>query len=256
MIITGCFHVLHPVNTAWALIAKQSAQKNNQSLTIKLKNNPLYSFETVTSFLNAFKLADNYLPVSPQDDNNLNCPALPTLAKAKKIIEMFWASKVKNTIFKSPESFFPVLHELKKKNVSLVTTNGCFDILHPGHVDILKQPDKQNYRLVVLINSNRSIKALKGSNRPVHDWFFRASLLSELRAVDYVVVFDNDTPLKALKVIQPVCHIKGGSFVKKRVEAEQNLLNQWNGKVQFTPMVDNFSTTRILETYPDRQFPV
>jgi rfaE bifunctional protein nucleotidyltransferase chain/domain len=256
MIISGYFHFLHTVNTAWALKARQTAHNNHQKLILKLKKNPFYSYRHVTDFLKCFKLADTFEPFRPNDVNSENTPPIPTKKQAEIFLKRFFETKMNTSIFDSVHRFLPVLNDLQKKNITFVSTNGCFDVLHPGHINTLKYPDTRHHKFIVLINSDRSIAAFKGQKRPIHTWFYRAALLSEIDTVDYVVVFDNDTPLEAIRQIRPVCHVKGGTFVTERIEAERKLLDEWGGRLLIAPMVENYSTTKVLEKYTDGIFPV
>jgi len=141
-------------------------------------------------------------------------------------------------------------------NTRLITTNGCFDILHPGHAQTLESAKRHGDLLVVLINNDASVKRFKGDSRPVHDENFRALLLTCLRVVDYVLVFSQDTPLESLEILRPAIHVKGGSFIEDRIRAERDLLNSWGGELLQLPMLGNLSTTAIIERFGTEPFPV
>jgi rfaE bifunctional protein nucleotidyltransferase chain/domain len=256
MIIAGKFQFLHTVNYAWALKAKASAQERNEQLTIKLYDGDLYTFSELSAFLSSFRIADSFSPFREGDTLSVNIPDIPGDDEAAAYLSGRFQSKIGTRIFEDVQSFLPVLQESRHKNRPVITTNGCFDILHPGHLKTLQSSRKFDGVFVVLINSDNSIKRLKGAGRPVHDWFFRASLLSEIQVVDFVVVFRDDSPLQAFRRIQPVWHIKGGSYIPERVRAEADLLRQWGGRVHFEPMAENYSTTVLLDHYGNGSFPV
>ncbi len=128
-----------------------------------------------------------------------------------------------------------------------VTVNGCFDILHPGHMAFLADARSMGSHLVVMINSDASVRRYKGPTRPIYPEAFRSTMLRELSAVDNVFVFDDDTPLALLAELQPAVHVKGGSFEAGRVADEQQQLDSWGGRLAYSPMVAQFSTTRYLE---------
>lgn len=124
-------------------------------------------------------------------------------------------------------------------------TNGCFDLLHPGHVSTLQQAKAACDYLVVAINSDASVKRLKGESRPVQDQNARAAILSALACVDLVVVFEDDTPIEAMKVIRPDILVKGGQYKLEEVVG-YDLIAAWGGKVVRADMEDGFSTTNTI----------
>jgi len=109
---------------------------------------------------------------------------------------------------------------------------------------------------VVAINSDSSIHRLKGTSRPVHSDLFRGAVLAQLPYVDFVTVFNEDTPLNLLEDIKPCYHVKGGSFINDRIRAEQELLCKWNGELKSISMQGDYSTSRILELYSPESFPI
>lgn len=124
-------------------------------------------------------------------------------------------------------------------------TNGCFDLLHPGHVSSLRQAKAACDYLVVAINSDASVKRLKGPTRPVQDEQARAAILSALEMVDAVVIFDEDTPIEMLKAVKPDVLIKGGQYKLEEVVG-YDLIQSWGGKVVRADMEDGFSTTNTI----------
>ncbi|HYD18052.1 MAG TPA: D-glycero-beta-D-manno-heptose-7-phosphate kinase [Patescibacteria group bacterium] len=124
-------------------------------------------------------------------------------------------------------------------------TNGCFDLLHPGHVATLRQAKAACDYLVVAINSDASVQRLKGPTRPVQNEQSRAALLSALEMVDMVIVFDEDTPIEAMKAIKPDVLVKGGQYKLEEVVG-YDLIQGWGGKVVRAEMEEGFSTTNTI----------
>jgi len=135
---------------------------------------------------------------------------------------------------------------LKSETMVVVTVNGCFDILHAGHVRFLKRAKMFGDYLIVLVNNDDSVKRLKGADRPINTIKDRVEVLRALACVNEVVVFGEDTPLNALNAIQPAIHVKGGSYIKERVEDEKKLVESWGGKLAFTKMEEGYSSTKII----------
>ncbi|MEZ0224515.1 MAG: D-glycero-beta-D-manno-heptose-7-phosphate kinase [Alphaproteobacteria bacterium] len=124
-------------------------------------------------------------------------------------------------------------------------TNGCFDLLHPGHLSTLRQAKAACDYLVVAINSDASVKRLKGPTRPVQDETARTAILSALEMVDLVVVFDEDTPIEYLKAVKPDVLVKGGQYKLEEVVG-YDLITSWGGKVVRAEMEEGFSTTNTI----------
>jgi D-beta-D-heptose 7-phosphate kinase/D-beta-D-heptose 1-phosphate adenosyltransferase len=127
-----------------------------------------------------------------------------------------------------------------------VFTNGCFDILHKGHIFSLSQAAKEGDFLIVGINSDDSVRRLKSSNRPVNDHSSRALLIASLVMVDAVVVFDEDTPLDLINAIQPDVLVKGGDYTLDQIVGSKEVI-AYGGKVVINPIVEGYSTTFIIE---------
>ena len=128
----------------------------------------------------------------------------------------------------------------------LVFTNGCFDILHIGHVRYLSQAAQLGDALVVGLNSDTSVKTLKGSQRPINTQDIRKEMLLSIRAVDYVVIFDEDTPLSLIQTIKPHVLVKGGDWPTEKIVGADFVLSN-GGKVYSLPFVDGYSTTNLLK---------
>jgi D-beta-D-heptose 7-phosphate kinase/D-beta-D-heptose 1-phosphate adenosyltransferase len=124
-------------------------------------------------------------------------------------------------------------------------TNGCFDILHAGHLSLLEAARQGCDRLVVGVNSDASVRRLKGPSRPVNPEGVRARLLSALKSVAAVTVFDEDTPLELIRAIEPDLLVKGGDYARDQIVGA-DLVEAAGGQVMIVPLVEGFSTTRIL----------
>ena len=127
-----------------------------------------------------------------------------------------------------------------------ITVNGCFDILHVGHLRFLAQARAMGTELVVLINDDASVRRYKGSTRPVFPSSFRAAALRSLESVSAVHVFPEDKPLELIRRLRPAIHVKGGSYEPDRVREEDQLLSSWGGCVAFCPMEGAYSTTAYI----------
>ena len=135
----------------------------------------------------------------------------------------------------------------KIQNKSIVLTNGCFDILHRGHVEYLNQSKKLGDILVIGINSDASIKKIKGNDRPVNNEFDRAFILENLKCVDYVFIFDDINFQESILKIRPNVYTKAGDYTLDNMNIlEKNALVEVNSKIQFMPFIENFSTTKTI----------
>ena len=139
------------------------------------------------------------------------------------------------------ESIKNLVDNLKQKDKTIVFTNGCFDILHLGHVKYLESAKNMGDVLIVGLNSDASVKRLKGETRPINPQYDRAYLLAALECVDYVVIFDEDTPYELIKIVQPDILVKGGDY------RYQNVVGSDIAKeVRFVDFIDGKSTTGII----------
>jgi len=128
----------------------------------------------------------------------------------------------------------------------IVFTNGCFDLLHVGHVTLLEQCKALGDRLIIGINSDASVRGLKGPARPIIGEAERARLLSALSVADAVVIFDAPTPLDLIRATRPDVLVKGGDYTAATVVGAEDV-QSWGGRVELVPLVEGFSTTRIVE---------
>jgi D-beta-D-heptose 7-phosphate kinase/D-beta-D-heptose 1-phosphate adenosyltransferase len=134
----------------------------------------------------------------------------------------------------------------KANNERVVFTNGCFDLLHIGHITLLEQARRFGDRLIVAINSDASVSCLKGPNRPIVSQLERARVLAALACVDAVVIFDEPTPLEVIVAVHPDVLVKGGDYNADTLVGATEM-KSWGGEVKIVPLVDGFSTTRLIE---------
>ena len=134
---------------------------------------------------------------------------------------------------------------LRREGLSLVFTNGCFDLLHPGHVRYLKQARSLGDALVVALNSDASVSALKGANRPILNQHERAEVIAALESVDYVMVFDEQTPRDLIAALIPDVLVKGGDWQIDQIVGRDEV-EAAGGKVLALPFVEGLSTTDII----------
>jgi len=132
----------------------------------------------------------------------------------------------------------------RAKGEKIVFTNGCFDLLHYGHLHYLSQARELGDRLVVGLNSAGSVRRLKGPTRPINDDLTRTHLLAALSVVDAVVVFDEDTPIELIRHVQPDVLVKGGDWLPEQIVGSDVVLAN-GGKVFSLPYIDGYSTTNI-----------
>jgi rfaE bifunctional protein nucleotidyltransferase chain/domain len=132
------------------------------------------------------------------------------------------------------------------KGQKIVFTNGCFDILHRGHAEYLAKASDLGHVLVVGLNSDASVKRLKGQSRPVQDEYTRALLLASLQVVEAVVLFEEDTPASLIEVIKPSVLVKGGDYKPEEI-AGAEFVTKNGGTVEIIPLTEGFSTSNIVE---------
>lgn len=132
------------------------------------------------------------------------------------------------------------------KGKRIVFTNGCFDILHLGHVEYLAKAKEKGDILVVGLNTDKSVKKIKGENRPFNPEKARAIVLASLEVVDFVILFEEETPYGLIKEISPDILVKGGDYSIDSIVGADIVLRK-GGSVEAIPLVEGYSTTRILE---------
>ena len=139
-----------------------------------------------------------------------------------------------------------LLTTYRRENYKLVFTNGCFDLLHKGHLDLLLNAAAFGDKLLVGLNSDRSVKKLKGNSRPIQNEKTRAIKLLELKYVDHVIIFEDLTPQKLIHTISPDVLVKGGDYIKNEIVGAKHVIS-FGGVVKIIPLTPGFSTTSIIE---------
>lgn len=129
---------------------------------------------------------------------------------------------------------------------TIAFTNGCFDILHEGHIYSLSQAAKEADILIVGVNADASVTKIKGEHRPINNQHSRSLILASLLIVDAVVIFEEDTPLELIKKIMPDVLVKGGDYTVETVVGSKEVIAN-GGRVIINPLIENFSTTGIIE---------
>lgn len=159
---------------------------------------------------------------------------------------------MKGDALRSPEAKIMPLERLQERvnewradGHSVVFTNGCFDLLHIGHVTLLDEARREGGRLIVGINSDASVSRLKGPSRPIVPEDARARVLAGLEAVDAVVIFDEPTPLELMIALRPDVIVKGGDYVADEIIGAREI-RSWGGRVKIVRFVEGFSTTQLI----------
>ena len=137
------------------------------------------------------------------------------------------------------------IHNLSLAGKKIVFTNGCFDILHLAHIRLFDFAKKQGDYLVVGLNSDDSVKCLKGPSRPINNLQARKEVLLALKSVDYVIAFEEDTPLELIKKIKPNVLLKGGDYSKDSIVGS-SIIEDYGGEVIVFPYINGYSTTSII----------
>ncbi len=145
-----------------------------------------------------------------------------------------------------------LIEKLKKENKKIVFTNGCFDILHVGHVRYLANSSKYGDVLIIGLNSDSSVKKLKGENRPINNENDRAEVLSALSFVDYIIIFEETTPEKLIEMIKPDIYTKGADYTINTLPEAKTVLKN-GGKIEFINLVQGKSTTNIIKKTQNSQ---
>ena len=139
-----------------------------------------------------------------------------------------------------------LLGSYRAENFKLVFTNGCFDLLHKGHLDLLSNAADFGDKLFVGLNSDSSVKEIKGVSRPIQNEKTRAQKLLELKYVNHVIIFEDLTPQKLIHTMSPDVLVKGGDYKKNEIVGAKHVISS-GGNVKIVPLTPGFSTTSIIE---------
>jgi|SRR5690554_86924 len=157
------------------------------------------------------------------------------------------ALKVINNRIVTKEELIFTLNRWRFKDEKIVFTNGCFDILHKGHVDYLSKAKDMGSKLIVAVNNDESVRTLnKGSNRPLQDENSRAMLIAALHFVDLVVVFGTPTPLELIEIVRPDVLVKGSDYQLHEIVGHE-VLAAYGGEVKTIDYIEGYSTTSIIK---------
>jgi len=140
-----------------------------------------------------------------------------------------------------------IASQVKREGRKVAFTNGCFDLLHIGHLELLEHARKLGDILIVGLNSDDSVRRLKGPQRPINTQLDRARILAALEVVDYVVIFDEDTPLELIQTVMPNFLIKGGDYNPDAIVGSE-FVESYGGKVIVFPLVRGKSTSDLINT--------
>ena len=158
--------------------------------------------------------------------------------------------EILNSKILDKERLLVKLTDWKEEDKKIVFTNGCFDLIHLGHIEVIARSADLGDILIIGVNTDNSIKRLKGKNRPIVEEISRAKQLAALEFVDAVVFFDQDTPIDLIKVINPNVITKGGDYKTDQVIGN-DIVTQNDGEVVIIPLTQGYSTTSILEKIKD-----
>ena len=139
------------------------------------------------------------------------------------------------------------IKQLKERQKKIVFTNGCFDLLHKGHIDLLNKASSYGDILIVGLNSDNSVRTLKGQDRPIENEIIRSKKLLDISNVDFVIIFNNETPKDLINKIMPDVLVKGGDYNKNDIVGSNEVMSS-GGKVKIVPLTKGFSTTSIIKS--------
>jgi len=139
------------------------------------------------------------------------------------------------------------LIDWRKNKIDIVFTNGCFDLLHKGHIDLLNKASTYGDILIVGLNSDSSVKKLKGKERPIENESIRSKNLLNLQFVNYVIIFDSETPKDLVEIIMPDVLVKGGDYNSNNIVGAKEVISN-GGRVEIVPLTDGYSTSSIIES--------
>jgi D-beta-D-heptose 7-phosphate kinase/D-beta-D-heptose 1-phosphate adenosyltransferase len=169
-----------------------------------------------------------------------------TVTIPEVINEIISANRGKSGKVRSVDSLLEELMWHRRQKASIVFTNGCFDVVHRGHTEFLKFCKSHGDIIVVGLNSDSSVKTIKGPGRPINNQYDRAAVLAALETVDYITVFDEPDPFNLIKEVKPDILVKGQDWAQKGVIG-QEYVESYGGKVVLAPLVEGKSSTKTIE---------
>ncbi len=157
--------------------------------------------------------------------------------------EVFENSKLKRL-----EELVEIRGNLRKSGKTVIWTNGCYDLMHAGHIDCFRRAKKLGDTLIIGVNSDESVRNLKGKGRPLHSQDRRAFLLSELISIDYLLICNNENMTYYLNILQPDIYTKGGDYTLETInQEERRLVEGYGGKIIIVPSIHDLPTTKIVD---------
>lgn len=149
-------------------------------------------------------------------------------------------------ILSSEQLFLEKIQQLRREGKKIITTNGCFDILHPGHIETFRDAKSMGDILIVLVNSDTNPYFKTKPGRPINTEDSRMAMLDAIQYIDFVYSFSEETPVSLLEQIQPAIHVKGGDYIKENLP-EYAVVKKYGGDVVIVPTMSGYSTTGIIE---------
>lgn len=159
---------------------------------------------------------------------------------------MEYLTAIENKIVRNSADMVATLNMWRFKEERIVFTNGCFDVVHRGHVEYLAKSAEFGTKLIIGLNTDASVRRLKGENRPINDEYARALLLASFVFVNKVILFDEDTPLELIRVVQPDVLVKGSDYKPENIVG-YDVVKAKGGEIATIDFVPGFSTTSILQ---------
>lgn len=169
-----------------------------------------------------------------------------TVSKNEIENELYRSSQVLKKVI-DQEDLIKEVTSCQKEGKKIVMTNGCFDLLHKGHIACLRDARAQGDKLILAINDDQSIKRLKGKDRPICTLNNRIAVLEELNCIDWIIPFSEDTPLQLIEKIKPDIYVKGGDYKKEELD-EYAIVKSYNGEVYISPYIEGNSTTDVIQS--------
>lgn len=252
--LTGAKIVVIPLDAEGALILERGRPMYRTYARSASSTNPVGAGDT---FISAFTLA--LAAHAPATTAGELASAAAGIVRGKNGCTACSVEALRGAVTK-PEKYIPNLSDLvdqvayyRRQGYRIVLTNGCFDILHRGHITYLNRAKALGNILIVGLNADESIQRLKGPTRPINTLEDRAQVLAALNCIDHIVPFYEDTPCRLVQAIQPDVFVKGGDYTRATLP-EAPLVEELGGVVKILPYLENFSTShiieRIQETYP------
>jgi len=279
-VVTGSFHTLQPGNLQSLIAAGRGGRRrvcvlldDDESLKKRFPDRPIGALAERIEAMTFFKdvsavamcrqgniegvlsgLAPYTLVHCPARDDGVLAAAAANKAAARLELPLLQGCSTSEVLAAIKNGATPLVvprmaatrRNQSGADGSVTTVNGCFDVIHIGHLRFLEEAGRVGGRLVILVNSDSSVCRYKGNDRPIFPLRFRRQALLAVEGVSSVLSFAQNTPLKLIEKIKPAVHVKGGSYEPDRVEQEAGLLREWGGRIMFCSMVSKYSTSHFV----------